>query len=73
MSNHTINVFGREYNCSCCGRTGFDSADMPSHSSTCRSKVAILIALPRKCMVLVNGKVFEQFQLEFDHSYVDIF
>lgn len=73
MNNQIINVFCREFDCSCCGRTGFDSADMPSHSSTCRSKVAILIAVPRRCVVLVNGKVFKQFQLEFDCLYTHIF
>lgn len=59
-------MFARSYECNSCGRSGFESADMPSHSSVCRSKVAILIVVPRKYVVLIDGKEFKQFQLEFE-------
>lgn len=62
-------ILSRGYECKCCGRSGFDSADMPSHSSTCRSKVAVLIAVPRKYVMLANGEEYEQFHLEFDNLY----
>lgn len=73
MSNKIINVLGRAYDCKFCGRTGFDSADMPAHSSTCRSKVTLLIAVPRKYVVVSNGREFIQFPLEFEKIYINIF
>lgn len=72
MSKEKIIVFGREYDCSSCWRTGFDSADMPSHAATCRSKVALLFAIPKKYVVLRNGKRYIQFPLEFENRAVNI-
>lgn len=63
----TFCILGREYDCCSCGRTGFDSADMPSHAAICRSKVALLIAIPKKYVILTNGKEFIQFPLEFEN------
>lgn len=71
MSYQIINVLGGEYDCKCCGLSGFDSADMPSHSSTCRSKVALLIAVPRKYVLVMGNKEFKQFQLEFENLFVN--
>lgn len=73
MKNKIVNVLGREYDCKCCGRTGFDSADMPSHSVTCRSKVALIIAVGKKFVVLADGKQFTQFTLEFENTSISIF
>lgn len=69
MSIDTVFVLGRPYECKCCGRKGFDSADLPSHSATCRSKVAILIAIPNKYVVTEKGKKFNQFHLEFEYRF----
>lgn len=73
MFSKIINVLSNKYDCKFCGRMGFDSADMPSHASSCRSKVAILIALPRKYVVLLDGTEFKQFQLEFENIHINIF
>lgn len=65
MSNNPIYIFGRPYDCDSCGLTGIDSADMPSHSGTCRSKVALLVVVPKKNVLTGEGKEWIQFQLEF--------
>lgn len=69
MNNNTIFVLGRSYDCNCCGRMGFDAANLPSHSATCRSKVALLIAIPKKYVLTEEGNQFQQFQLEFENIY----
>lgn len=73
MSSDTVYVLGRSYECNCCGRKGFDSADLPSHSATCRSKVALLIAIPNKYVVTEKGKEFNSFRLEFENIHANIF
>lgn len=65
MSNRLIYIFGRPYDCDSCGLTGIDSADMPPHSAICRSKVALLVVVPKKYVLTGEGKEWIQFQLEF--------
>lgn len=66
MSYKTIKILGRPYECICSGRTGFDSADMPSHSATCVSKAALLIAIPKEYVVTDEGEEFIQFRVLFE-------